>query len=94
VSAGVVRVVGIIVELDEVSCVVDTSESLVGNRAHTQVDHHGSLSCRNHLLSFFNIVSELNGISKDIHPGFADIGVLRFNWVISWRTNIHDFLSH
>ena len=41
--AGVVGVIGIIVELDEVSSVVDTSESLVRKGAQAQVDHHGSL---------------------------------------------------
>jgi hypothetical protein len=41
--AGVVGVVGIVVELNEVSGVVDTSESLVWKRAQAQMDHHGSL---------------------------------------------------
>jgi hypothetical protein len=43
VRGGVVGVVGIVVELDEVSGVVDTSESLVWDRPQPQMDHHGSL---------------------------------------------------
>lgn len=85
-------VVLIIVESHEIGGEIDTSEELVGERAETEMDHHGSVSSLEHGLNIVDIVSKLDCISEDEHPGLSNVCDLWSDRVVSWA-GIHDLLT-
>jgi hypothetical protein len=92
VSIRIVSVVLIIVESHEIGGEIDSSKELVGERAETEMDHHGSVGSLEHGLNIIDIVSKLDGVSEDKHPWLSKVCDLRGDRVVSWA-GIHDFLT-
>ena len=89
----VVSVVLVIVEIQEVVSVVHTAEGVVREGGPATVNLHGALRTSKIVINIHNIVGKLDGITKNKHPGFAEVGNLRRLGIDTWVMDEHHFFS-